>query len=138
MIRIGPIAALVVVFAGLTTVPAAAQEVATKPSVVQHDLEGRSTCLACHAGTMDAIPGVPDTHTSRTDETCLWCHAADATVQTTEATAISHELAGRDACSMCHLAGAMEAVPDVPTSHEGRADQFPVAVPHCRIGCANR
>jgi hypothetical protein len=126
MTRIGPIAAMVALSAGLTTATATAQEAEApaKPPVVQHDLEGRNACLACHAGAMEAIPGVPDTHTNRTDETCLWCHAADATMQTDEAKAVTHELEGRSACSMCHAAGAMEAIPDVPASHEGRADQF--------------
>lgn len=123
MIRIGPIAATVALLAGMTAVAAHAQE-KVDPPVVQHDLEGRAACLACHGGAMEAIPGVPETHTSRTDETCLWCHAADATIRTTEPTAIAHELEGRSACLMCHLAGAMEAVPDVPASHEGRKDQF--------------
>lgn len=32
---------------------------------------------------------------------------------------VQHDLAGRDNCVMCHKAGAMEAVPDAPASHEG-------------------
>jgi len=31
-----------------------------------------------------------------------------------------HDLAGKDNCLMCHTAGVMEPVPDVPATHEGR------------------
>jgi hypothetical protein len=116
--------AMVAILGGPAVATVAAQEGAAKPAVVQHDLEGRAACLACHGGAMEAIPSVPESHTGRPDETCLWCHAADAAIQTAEAKAISHELEGRSACTMCHAAGAMEAIPDVPASHEGRADQF--------------
>jgi hypothetical protein len=114
-------AALATILVATLSVGAVAQE---KPSVVTHDLEGRSACLACHSGAMEAIPSVTETHTGRPDETCLWCHAADAAIQTTAPKAITHDLEGRSACLMCHAAGAMEAIPDVPASHEGRADQF--------------
>ena len=33
---------------------------------------------------------------------------------------VSHDIAGREQCLMCHKAGAMEPVPDAPASHEGR------------------
>ena len=122
MTRLVPIAALVSILVGLTVTSAVAQD--TTIAVVTHDLEGRSACLACHGGAMEAIPGVPETHTGRPDETCLWCHASDATILTTAPNTITHDLEGRSACLMCHAAGAMEAIPDVPASHEGRADQF--------------
>lgn len=121
MTRIVPMAVLATILTATLAVGAIAQE---KPVVVTHDLEGRSACLACHSGAMEAIPGVPDTHADRPDETCLWCHAADAEIQTTAPNTIAHDLEGRSACLMCHAAGAMEAIPDVPASHEGRADQF--------------
>jgi hypothetical protein len=35
--------------------------------------------------------------------------------------AMSHDLAGKENCMMCHAAGVMEPVPDIPASHEGRA-----------------
>ena len=38
-------------------------------------------------------------------------------------TAVSHDLEGKANCLMCHTAGAMEPVPDVPASHEGRANE---------------
>ena len=122
MTRLVPIAALVSILTGFTAVSAVAQD--AKPAVVTHDLEGRSACLACHGGAMEAIPSVPETHTGRPDETCVWCHAADAQIQTTDPKTIPHDLEGRSACLMCHAAGAMEAIPDVPATHEGRADQF--------------
>lgn len=33
-----------------------------------------------------------------------------------------HDIAGKEACSMCH-SGAMEGMPAVPASHEGRGDE---------------
>jgi hypothetical protein len=127
MRRVGLIAALAALVVGLATATAVAQEPQeqpAKPIVVQHDLEGRDACLACHGGAMEAIPGVPASHTSRTNDTCLWCHAADAEIQTTDPKTIQHDLEGRSACLMCHAAGAMEAIPDVPPTHEGRTDQY--------------
>jgi hypothetical protein len=108
-----------VLVAGVVVTPAVAQE-AAKPKVVSHDLAGRDNCMMCHAGTMDAVPGVPETHADRPNETCLWCHGADADVQTATPKAVSHDLAGRDNCMMCHKAGAMEPVPDAPASHTDR------------------
>jgi hypothetical protein len=99
--------------------PVLGQE-ATKPVVVSHDLAGRDNCMMCHSGAMEAVPGVPETHADRTNETCLWCHGADADVQKATPKIVSHDLAGRDNCMMCHKAGAMEPVPDAPASHEGR------------------
>ena len=34
---------------------------------------------------------------------------------------MSHDLEGKEACSMCH-SGAMEGMPAVPATHEGRGD----------------
>lgn len=128
MTRIGLMVAAVALLVGVTTATAIAQEEApAKPPVVQHDLEGRDACLACHSGAMEAIPGVPESHAGRTDEACLLCHAADSPVQTADAAAIPHDLEGRDACSMCHAPGAMEAIPDAPASHEGIGDN------HCTL-----
>ena len=36
---------------------------------------------------------------------------------------MGHELEGKENCMMCHTAGAMEPVPDVPADHEGRANE---------------
>lgn len=39
-------------------------------------------------------------------------------------TAVSHDLEGKDNCLMCHAAGVMEPVPDVPAeTHEGRGNE---------------
>ncbi len=35
--------------------------------------------------------------------------------------AMTHDLQGKDNCMMCHAVGVMEAIPDVPADHEGRA-----------------
>jgi hypothetical protein len=104
---------------------------AAKPSVVKHDLAGRDNCVMCHTpGAMEQVPDVPASHGDRTSETCMWCHASDAGIQTADPPAISHDLAGRDNCLMCHTAGVMEPVPDVPATHEGRGGE------HCRM-CHN-
>lgn len=122
----------VVLWSLLLAVPApraAAQQAqpkaAAKPPAVQHDLEGRAQCLMCHAaGVMEAVPDVPATHKSYTEQACLWCHAKGAAIQTVDAPAIPHALEGRDACMMCHQVGAMEAVPDAPADHKDRPDKL--------------
>ncbi len=38
-------------------------------------------------------------------------------------TVVSHDLAGKENCMMCHTAGAMQPVPDVPADHEGRGNE---------------
>ena len=96
---------------------------AGKPSVVQHDLDGRDNCLMCHSGAMPNIAGVPESHADRPNETCLWCHAADAGIQTATPTAITHDLDGRENCLMCH-SGAMPNIPGVPAKHEGIANEY--------------
>jgi hypothetical protein len=91
----------------------------TKPPATPHELEGREQCLMCHTGAMQGVAGVPADHEGRENNTCQWCHAADAALQTTTPTAISHDLEGRDQCLMCH-SGAMQGMPAAPESHEGR------------------
>ncbi len=108
-----------VLVTGSLVAPASAQE-AAKPKVMSHDLAGRENCLMCHSGTMPNVPGVPASHAERPNEICQWCHAPDAEMLTKDPKTVSHELEGRDNCLMCHKAGAMEAVPDAPASHEGR------------------
>jgi len=92
-----------------------------KPTVVSHDLAGKENCTMCHSGAMEGMPAAPADHEGRELDTCLLCHAADSEMQTGEATALPHDLAGKEACSMCH-SGAMEGMPAAPASHEGRAD----------------
>jgi hypothetical protein len=104
-----------VLLLGLTAVPLAAQ----KPPAMSHTAQGRANCLMCHSGNMPNVPGVPASHAERPNETCLWCHAPDAAIQTAEPPAIPHTLQGRANCMMCH-SGAMQAVPGVPDDHEGR------------------
>lgn len=115
----------VILLIGLGAAAAFAHQAATKPPPVQHDLEGRAACLMCHTpGAMEPVPDVPESHAGRPDETCLWCHAADAAIQTKDPKVIPHELEGRAACLMCHTPGAMEPVPDAPADHEGRTDEY--------------
>jgi len=35
---------------------------------------------------------------------------------------VSHDIAGREQCMMCHKAGAMEPVPDAPANHADRTN----------------
>jgi hypothetical protein len=105
---------------GVLTNPLAAQ---MKTKAASHDLAGKETCLMCHAPEiMPPVPDVPESHEGRTNETCVWCHAPDAAMVTQGAKAASHDFEGKDNCLMCHTAGAMEPVPDVPESHEGRTN----------------
>ena len=53
--------------------------------------------------------------------------AAPLSGQAARPKATIHDIAGRDNCLMCHTAGAMEPVPDVPASHEGRGNE------HCQL-----
>jgi len=46
--------------------------------------------------------------------------ATVAVAQVVRPKPVPHDLAGRDDCLMCHRAGAMEPVPDVPASHADR------------------
>jgi hypothetical protein len=113
----------VILLVSLVATPAFGQS--ATPPAVQHDLAGRDQCLMCHtAGAMEAVPDAPANHADRPNEACLWCHAADASMQTATPTAVAHELEGRDQCMMCHTPGRMEPVPDAPADHEGRADNL--------------
>ena len=108
-------AAMLLVVAG----SAVAQD--AKPTVVSHDLAGKENCVMCHSGAMEGIPAQPADHEGRAVDTCVMCHAADAEMQTSAASVTPHDLAGKEACSMCH-SGAMEGMPAAPASHEGRGD----------------
>ena len=110
--------AIVVLTAGVGAVSAFYQ--GTKPTVMAHDAAGREQCMMCHkAGAMEAVPNAPADHADRVVDTCMMCHAADSPIQTADPKVISHDLEGRDNCTMCHAPGAMEPVPDTPASHEG-------------------
>jgi hypothetical protein len=111
---------------------AAAQDVAAEPEkkewmaplVVAHPLEGRAQCLMCHAGGIMEAPAVPSTHVDRPNDTCLWCHAPEADVQTTAPSAIPHALEGRDSCLTCHFSETVKEVPQLPANHAGRTEGF--------------
>jgi hypothetical protein len=116
-LTVGGLAALALAWAE----PASAQMEGLK--AVSHDVAGREQCLMCHtAGRMEPVPDAPASHEGRTDAQCLWCHATDSPMLTMTPPAIAHAVDGREQCLMCHTAGRMEPVPDVPASHEGRED----------------
>lgn len=94
------------------------------PLVVQHPLEGRAQCLMCHAGGIMEAPAVPATHVDRPNDSCLWCHAKDADVQTTAPPSIPHEMEGRNSCLTCHFSDTVKEVPQVPASHAGRTEEY--------------
>jgi len=99
-----------------------------RPSQVLHDLAGRDNCLMCHAaGAMEPVTDVPATHEGWENVACLWCHGADAAMLTTDPPVITHDLAGRDNCLMCHAPGAMDGVVETPADHEGRESS------HCQM-----
>ena len=118
--KIGGIAGLALVI-GLPAV--ALGQAAAKPPVSKHELAGREKCLVCHAKGVGEAKAIPASHKDRGEETCAWCHAKDAAMQTKDAPVIAHTLQGRAACLMCHKAGVMPAVPDVPADHTGRTDK---------------
>lgn len=121
IISVAGSAALGVIWA----LPASAQ---IKPHATPHDIEGQEQCLMCHAaGALEPVPDVPADHEGRTNETCQWCHAPDSPMLTSDPGTIPHDLEGQEQCLMCHTAGAMEPVPDVPANHEGRENE------HCRL-----
>lgn len=99
----------------------------TVPSKVEHELEGRGQCLMCHAGGVKEAPAVPVSHVDRPDETCIWCHAPDADVQTIAPSSIPHKMEERGRCLMCHLSETLKNVPQVPATHAGRTEQ------HCTL-----
>jgi hypothetical protein len=99
--------------------PAAAAP--SHPPAVKHELTGRDNCMMCHAvGVMEKVPDVPADHAGRGNETCLWCHAPNAAMQTRTPKPIDHTLEGRSNCLMCHKEGAMPGVPAAPADHAGR------------------
>ncbi len=102
-------------------IPAVVEAQDTKPVVMSHELEGREQCAMCHSGAIPDVPAAPKSHEGREVGTCLWCHGADAAMQSKTPTAIPHELEGREACAMCH-SGAIPDVPASPADHKDRKD----------------
>jgi hypothetical protein len=99
--------------------PAWAQAAAAaKPPVMTHVDRGREQCLMCHGGAMQGIKSAPKSHEGRSNDVCLLCHAKDAPIQTKAASAVSHQLQGRQQCMVCH-GGAMEGITAAPTDHKG-------------------
>lgn len=114
VVRLLPLGLLALGFA----LPARAQaQEAAKPPVMSHDAEGKDNCLMCHSGKMANIPGAPaESHKDLENGSCQLCHAADSPLQTASAPMMKHDLAGKEACLMCH-SGKMASIPAAP--HEG-------------------
>jgi hypothetical protein len=101
---------------------AQAAAAANKPPVMSHTTEGRANCMMCHSGKMQGMKAAPANHAGRANDACVWCHAADAVMQTKEAKAIPHSLEGKDNCLMCH-SGKMANIPaPSEAAHKGISD----------------
>lgn len=92
---------------------AQAATAAKKPPVMTHTAEGRADCMMCHSGKMQGMKAAPADHAERPNESCAFCHAEDAAIQTKEAKAIPHTLEGKANCLMCH-SGKMANIPAPP------------------------
>lgn len=93
--------------------------VAPVPAPIPHALDGREECFTCHAiGAVDAPP-VPADH-EQDVALCTTCHAVwmAPAIAAVAPVAISHDLAGREDCLMCHKVGTAGA-PRVPDNHNG-------------------
>ena len=98
--------------------PARAQApAAKKPPVMTHDKAGREQCAMCHGGDIEGIKAMPAGHKGRANDACLLCHAKDSPLQTTTPGPLSHPVAGREQCMMCH-GGAMEGMKAAPANHK--------------------
>lgn len=91
------------------------------PPKVPHSVEGRTACLACHAGGGGGAKKVPADHAGRTDDSCRACHPTAATAPTGPLP-IPHLVAGREACLTCHETGVAGAV-KIPADHAGRSNE---------------
>lgn len=95
-------------------------QIKTKP--MTHEVEGKENCVMCHTpGVIPTAPDIPESHEGRGAETCLWCHGQDAAMVTQGASQFAHDLEGRENCILCHTAGMMPEIPDMPESHKDRA-----------------
>jgi hypothetical protein len=83
-----------------------------------HDLAGRDDCLLCHAA--GGLSPFPAGHAGRPADVCLICHQQSAT-PTPAATAIPHDVEGREDCVMCHGA---EAFMPFPEDHADRTNDI--------------
>ncbi|MDH4043782.1 MAG: hypothetical protein OEY20_04715 [Gemmatimonadota bacterium] len=97
--------------------PAQAQD-AKKPPVMTHETAGREQCAMCHGGAMEGIKAMPAGHKGIANDACTLCHAKDSPVQTATPPAMTHDVAGREQCLMCH-GGAMEGMKAAPANHKG-------------------
>ncbi len=97
------------------------------PKPIPHEVVGRENCLLCHNPEGGMKPA-PKDHAGRPDESCQGCHKPAGAAAVTpavapekapgSASAISHDLAGRENCLMCHNPDG--GVKPAPKDHAGR------------------
>jgi hypothetical protein len=90
------------------------------PPKIMHDLTGNQDCLGCHRG--GRLRPLPDSHQTRTNETCQGCHSVDYGAVLVKAEPVPHELVGREECLKCHLL-RLEGSRPMPGEHTGRSVQ---------------
>ena len=96
------------------------QEGWVTPPAMPHGVEGQEQCLMCHNPEGGMMPA-PEGHKDLPVESCLWCHATDAAVQTTAPPAMPHAVEGQENCTMCHVEGGVKPP---PADHVGRDKQY--------------
>ncbi len=79
-----------------------------------HVLGDHQDCLQCHS--IGDFYSMPRDHARRSGTTCLGCHAVPGGGPLP---GLTHPIAGREACLMCHLQGKNGA-PVEPGDHAGR------------------
>ncbi len=119
---------------------------AIPPLSMRHPLTARDKCLTCHRGNIPGVPGVPDDHAGATDGVCQLCHkplaelvsptlipkpdsapprdtkaenkaAHSPAMKPAGPAKLRHEVAGRENCTMCHVAA------NLPLDHAGRGPE---------------
>lgn len=100
------------------------------PDTISRLLPDRSFCLTCHQqqaqhhATNECsgchMLALPQEFRRHLVSAALTDVNANAGQQIARPRAVQHSLEGRDQCLLCHAAGAMEPVPDVPETHTDR------------------
>ncbi len=95
-----------------------------KPEAITHDVEGKESCLVCHALGATPVLDVPVDHEKRGNESCLWCHSTDSPMLTMQPSTVPHLKATAETdCGGCHGPEANPDVVEVPATHEGRGSE---------------
>ena len=80
--------------------------------------------MVCHAIGASPILDVPEDHTDRANETCMWCHAPDSPMLTIQPSDTPHARATAETdCMRCHAPEANPDVISVTPTHEGRGNE---------------